>query len=462
MAIANKLQTVEDGCMDIRAAIQEKDNTKGHGAIDTLADDIRSLNSLDCEVRFYKDPNSNECGMDTKEVTSTSITTPKEGIEDKNLVAYINPSATTIAANAFANETSLEYVNFENIKTIGTDAFSGCSSLTMSAKFPSLTSGSFRNTYFKEILDLGKLTSTANVSSASSSAFYNCRASKIVFPETFTRVGQNTFWSNTYLKEAIFPSTTLVVIGRESFKNCTNLKTLGNLRISDFNGLQAFYGCTSLGPNLDFSNSTFTNFGYNAASNGETFCGCTSIVSVTLPTTCNFLSYRVLYGCSNLTTINGLERIVTTNTQCCMDCTKLGGELINSSLQSISQYSFSNCNFSKLVLPDIKTIYGTSGTASSGAFYSNDALTYVDLGPNCTHIGHRAFSYCGQLATFICRATTPPTLQTNVFLNTNSTFKIYVPYSADDSILNAYKEASNWSARATQIYSLDENGNIPT
>ena len=450
--------------MDIRAAIQEKDNTKGHGAIDTLANDIRSLNSLDCEVRFYKDPNNNEYGTDTKEVTSTSITTPKEGIEDKDLVAYINPSATTIAANAFANETSLEYVNFENIKTIGTDAFSGCSSLTMSAKFPSLTafSGGFRNTYFKEILDLGKATSIPNISSITNTYFYNCRAKKVVFPETLTNIGQNAFATNDYLEEAVFQNTNTVSVGRESFKNCKNLKSINGLRVSSFSGLQGFYGCSSLGPNLDFSNSTFTSFGYNATSNGDTFYGCTGIVSVTLPTTCNFLSYKVLSGCSNLTTINGLERIVTTNTACCQNCTKLGGELINSPLQTIAAYSFSNCNFSKLVLPNIQTISGTSSTTTSGAFYSNDALTYVDLGPNCTHIGHRAFSYCGQLATFICRATTPPTLQTNVFLNTNSTFKIYVPYSADDSILNAYKEASNWSARATQIYSLDENGNIPT
>ena len=450
--------------MDIRAAIQEKDNTKGHGTINTLADDIRFINNNNRVVKCYRDPDDGEYKIYTAPQlsTSTSVTAPMTGIEGKELIAYIAPtSVTSIAANAFQNQTSLEYVNFENIKTIGTDALSGCSSLTMSAKFPSLTSGSFRNTYFKEILDLGKLTSTADVSGASSSVFYNCRANKIVFPETFTKVGQNTFGTNTYLKEAIFPSTTLVVIGRESFKNCTNLKTLGNLRISSFNGLQAFYGCSSLGPNLDFSDSTFGTFGYNATSNGETFSNCTGLTTLTLPTSCTILAYRVLNGCTNLTTINGLDRIQTVGNGSCMGCTKLGGELLNAAVKTIAAYGFSNCKFTKIVLPNIISTGGTNATTNSGSFYNNNTMTYAEFGPNCTTIGYRTFANCSSLQTFVCRAETPPTLQTNVFLNTPATLKIYVPYSSDDSIINAYKAASNWSAQASKIYSLDVNGEIP-
>ena len=38
---------------------------------------------------------------------------------------------------------------------------------------------------------------------------------------------------------------------------------------------------------------------------------------------------------------------------------------------------------------------------------------------------------------------------------------IYVSYSADHSILNAYKAADNWSTYADYIFELDENGEIP-
>lgn len=46
--------------------------------------------------------------------------------------------------------------------------------------------------------------------------------------------------------------------------------------------------------------------------------------------------------------------------------------------------------------------------------------------------------------------TTPPTLANSNVFNGMSTnyYKIYVPYSADHSILEAYKTATNWSTYA--------------
>jgi hypothetical protein len=47
--------------------------------------------------------------------------------------------------------------------------------------------------------------------------------------------------------------------------------------------------------------------------------------------------------------------------------------------------------------------------------------------------------------------TTPPTLGTGVFNNIVDDCVIYVPYSEDHSILNAYKTAANWSTYASKI-----------
>ena len=65
-------------------------------------------------------------------------------------------------------------------------------------------------------------------------------------------------------------------------------------------------------------------------------------------------------------------------------------------------------------------------------------LKNVDV--TVTSIGNSAFKDCEQLETFICRTTTPPSLGSNVFTNTNSQLAIYVPISN----LAAYK--TNWSA----------------
>lgn len=49
------------------------------------------------------------------------------------------------------------------------------------------------------------------------------------------------------------------------------------------------------------------------------------------------------------------------------------------------------------------------------------------------------------------KATTPPTLPSNALRSIQTDYKIYVPYSADHSVLNAYKNATNWSAYAAHI-----------
>lgn len=70
-------------------------------------------------------------------------------------------------------------------------------------------------------------------------------------------------------------------------------------------------------------------------------------------------------------------------------------------------------------------------------------------------IGARAFDNTRNLFEFHFRSQTPPTLvNTNAFVNMTDGDgkKIYVPYSEDHSILNAYKTETNWSTYASYIY----------
>ena len=61
----------------------------------------------------------------------------------------------------------------------------------------------------------------------------------------------------------------------------------------------------------------------------------------------------------------------------------------------------------------------------------------------------------------IIRSQTPPTISSTTITGLRADCKIYVPYSADHSILDAYKAKQYWSDRAEYIYELDENGEIP-
>jgi len=61
-----------------------------------------------------------------------------------------------------------------------------------------------------------------------------------------------------------------------------------------------------------------------------------------------------------------------------------------------------------------------------------------------TYIGRWAFKYCTSLEYIVCLSTTPPTLYDGQVFQDDTLFtKIYVPYSEDHSILDAYKAATN-------------------
>ena len=100
----------------------------------------------------------------------------------------------------------------------------------------------------------------------------------------------------------------------------------------------------------------------------------------------------------------------------------------------------------------------TTTNNTGGVFFGCTSLTSVDIGANCTTIGRYAFRNCSALATFIVRRAGADSTQitslaaTDVFQNTPSTMKIYVP----DASVDIYKAAANWSTYASRIYGLSE------
>ena len=68
-----------------------------------------------------------------------------------------------------------------------------------------------------------------------------------------------------------------------------------------------------------------------------------------------------------------------------------------------------------------------------------------------TKIDKFAFLYNDGMNTFHVRATTPPALEATAFTESIANLTIYVPYSEDHSVLNAYLAATGWSGRGDQI-----------
>lgn len=89
-------------------------------------------------------------------------------------------------------------------------------------------------------------------------------------------------------------------------------------------------------------------------------------------------------------------------------------------------------------------------TLSNQAFQAMNALYEVHFPSTLTSIGNQAGEGWNKIynGTLYIAATVPPTLGSYFQV---SEWKIYVPYSEDHSILEAYKAATNWSAFAANM-----------
>ena len=112
----------------------------------------------------------------------------------------------------------------------------------------------------------------------------------------------------------------------------------------------------------------------------------------------------------------------------------------------------------------IKGTFSSIPNAGITGFNATNDFRYVWIeSPNLTSCGKDFFRYMQGLQTFVINVPTPPTFtdSTNFLQSTNNTFKLYVPYSADHSILTAYQTTAPWSNRASQMLELNPDGTIP-
>lgn len=170
--------------------------------------------------------------------------------------------------------------------------------------------------------------------------------------------------------------------------------------------------------------------------------------------------YRIAFG-DNIGSIGnyacyrnyGLREVVFTNTN---------------TISELGMFSFNACySLEKFVVPDSVTTIGnrafsdaynvknyviSNNVTQIGTYFisSNFSITTLTIPQSVSSIGDYAFNSCLGLSEMHMLGQKPPTLGA-----TTSTIAadliIYVPFSADHSVLNAYKTAANWSNFASHI-----------
>ena len=411
----------------------------------------------------------------------------------------------------FRNCTTLTEVTLPNtLQTIGPTVFLGCSNCTKCNLPSSLTSigdsafpGTMVNveeinlpnlTYLgannflnnqtvKRIVNLGTITSLPQAN-MSYGTFMNCKQlESAVLPSTLQTIGQGIFRGCTALTSVIFSgSSSLTTIQTNAFYGCTSLVTCsipstvtsiggsafsgntlmqGELNLPNLTGpgADAFYNCRSLTKIKSLGSIT----GISGSNSYGMFRNCISLTEISLPNTLKTIGTNAFHSCTGLVTCSLPQSLTSIGNASFYNCTSLAGELNLPNLTSLGTQVFVRTAITKIKsLGRITSIPGVSYADNGGTFHSCMSLTEVTLPNTLTSIGTNTFRGCSNLETLIVLATTPPSAGDQFLTGTPATLKIYVPYSANHSILAAYQSATRWSTYASRIYELDANGNIPT
>ena len=221
---------------------------------------------------------------------------------------------------------------------------------------------------------------------------------------------ENSVWvtndgANTYSGSIVIPSSVTIIEGfidekgndyRHSvtynvtaiksyaFENCTSLISVTIPSSVTSIGQGAFDGCSSL-TSVTLPNN-ITNI------NMHTFQDCSSLTSVTIPNSVTSIESGAFYRCSSLSSITFPEGLTTIEDHAFSNCTSLISVTIPSSVTSIGQGAFVGCSsLTSVILPNTIT------NVEPETFYYCSSLSSITLPNSVKNIGRYAFEGCTSL-----------------------------------------------------------------
>ena len=300
----------------------------------------------------------------------------------------IPASVKSIGDQAFSGCSGIVSISIpDSVSSIGAYAFSGCSGLT-SVNIPNAVSNlgiySFQN-----CSNLSVLTLPTALSSINEGVFSGCtKLATVSFPGSLVSLGKSAF-SGCVLLDLITIPSTVNSIGVSCFLGCTSLKSLVIPNSVSTINTTAFSGCTGLA-SVQFPNS-LSSIGYQA------FLGCNALTSVTIPANTT-INYNAFQNCKGLLTATTPYAYNSGNVF--EGCFNLKTIVIPSGMSFIKDYAFQNCNtLDSIQIPT--SVY----TIGSNAFYGCSNLKKLSLPKYLNTIKDNAFANCSSLNSISLPAT---------------------------------------------------------
>ena len=234
-------------------------------------------------------------------------------------------------------------------------------------------------------------------------------------PSSITSIGDRAF-ANTSLHQVTMSAGGTVSMGSDVFQGCTELQyvTLNATLRGTCDGL--FDGCSAL---ISVSIDDYSYVGADMFRNcsslasisvpstvtqiyDRAFYGCSGLESVTLPDTLSTIGFDAFNGCSSLVSVtipSKAECHLRINNRAFMDCTSLSHVTIVNEIDMIGADVFQGTSLETLSVPSVEYLgdFFGGGTAENPNAGVPDSLTTVSITGNQTAVGAGAFQGCEYL-----------------------------------------------------------------
>ena len=289
----------------------------------------------------------------------------------------MNEKATKIADNAFKSCSNLKNITYPNtiesigdyafnstkittlnipqtVKSIGKNAFAGCSSITSEVVIPEGIT-TINEYTFSGCSKIPSIKIPEGVTELGANAFYNCSSLKeIEIPSTVNKLGDYVFASCSSISEISIPKG-VAEIPNNAFRYCGSLASVKLPEGITTIGKEAFYACSSL--------STINIPSTVTILKEDTFYNCYELDNVELPSNLQTMEEGVFYNCRKLTSIKIPKSVKTIGASMLRNCSKLSEVIIYSKDAEFGKTVFGK-NSTDL------TVYGYAG--STAETYAND------------------------------------------------------------------------------------------
>lgn len=388
----------------------------------------------------------------------------------------VTVAAGVINNGAFQNNSALEVVVLEDdVTSIGSYAFSGCSNLSNITIGNSVASiGGYA---FSGCSSLSNITIPNSVSSIGYSAFENCiKFTNIYIPDSVTYISDFAFYGCNNLEEITIP-----FIGSAN-KSAPQFDDQSSVFGSIFGYLsRSSYSSSVSGAIYQFSWETYNRQGYyyyyipeslkkvtvlGGRLHKHSFYKCSMLEEIVIGNNVIYSGEDAFYGCNNLksvyikdiaawcniefyysdsTTLNSCSNPLTYAQNLYLNKTLVTDLVIPSSVTSISNYAFYNCDsLTSVTIGDSVTSIGnsafddcanlTSVTIGDGVTFIGDYafdectnLTSITMGDSITSIGNYAFNGCENLPNIVIPDSVI-SIGTHVFYDCNNLEEITIPF----------------------------------